>query len=57
MFVFQSERDGIVRPSNAAYLKSVFPGATVEMVPGCEHALPVSVPERIDAAVAKVLDA
>ena len=51
VFVFQSERDGIVRRENAAYLASVLPGAVVEMVEGAEHALPVSIPERIDAAV------
>ena len=52
--VFQSERDGIVRPENAKFLAAVFPGASVEMVPGSEHALPVSSPERIDAAVAEM---
>ena len=52
--IFQSERDGIVRPENAKFLGAVFPGATVEMVPGAEHALPVSIPERIDAAVAEM---
>ena len=52
--VFQSERDGIVRPENAKFLAAVFPGAVVEMVPGSEHALPVTVPERIDAAVAEM---
>ena len=51
VFIFQSEHDGIVRPSNAAFLRSVFPGAVVEMVPGAEHALPIVIPERIDAAV------
>ena len=53
--VFQSERDGIVRRENAAYLASVLPGAVVEMVEGSEHALPVSIPERIDAAVERCL--
>ena len=32
--IFQSERDGIVRPENAAYLQKVFPQASVTMVPG-----------------------
>ena len=53
--VFQSEHDGIVRASNAAFLKEVFPQAVVEIVPGGEHALPVSIPERIEAAVARQL--
>ena len=52
--VFQSERDGIVRHENADFLRTVFPQAVVEMVPGCEHALPILIPERIDAAVASI---
>ena len=53
--VFQSERDGIVRPENATFLEAVFPQAEVTMVPGSEHALPVEIPEEIDAAVAELL--
>ena len=49
--VFQSEHDGIVRPENAAWLKTVFPQASVTMVPGTEHALPIFIPEKIDDAV------
>lgn len=49
--VFQSEHDGIVRPENAAWLKTVFPQAAVTMVPGTEHALPIFIPEKIDDAV------
>ena len=49
--VFQSERDGIVRPNNAEFLKRVFPQAKVTLVPGGEHVLPVTVPEQIDRAV------
>ena len=49
--IFQCERDGIVRPTNA-----VFPQAKVTMVPGNEHALPVTVPELIDEAVEEVLN-
>ena len=49
--IFQSERDGIVRPSNAAFLKEVFPQAKVTMVPGNEHVLPITIPELIDQAV------
>ena len=55
--IFQSERDGIVRPGNAEFLKRVFPQATVTMVPGNEHALPITVPELVDKAVAEVLEA
>ena len=51
VWVFQSERDGIVRPNNAEFLKKVFPQAEVTMVPGNEHALPVTIPELIDKAV------
>ena len=51
VFIFQSERDGIVRPSNAEFLKKVFPQAKVTMIPGNEHVLPITVPELIDRAV------
>ena len=54
VWIFQSERDGIVRPNNAAFLKQVFPQARVTMVPGNEHVLPIAVPELIDAAVGEV---
>ena len=49
--IFQSEHDGIVRPENAAWLKTIFPQASVTMVPGTEHALPIFIPELIDEAV------
>ena len=49
--IFQSESDGIVRASNADYLKRIFPQATVHVVPGTEHALPIFIPELIDEAV------
>ena len=49
--IFQSERDGIVRPENADYLQKIFPQATVHLVPGAEHALPIFIPELIDEAV------
>ena len=49
--IFQSEHDGIVRPENAAWLKTVFPQASVTMVPSTEHALPIFIPEKIDEAV------
>lgn len=52
--IFQSERDGIVRPSNADFLMRVFPHAKLHIVPGAEHALPVTIPEQIDTAVADV---
>ena len=51
VFIFQSERDGIVRPTNAEFLKKVFPQAKVTMVTGNEHVLPVTIPELIDKAV------
>ncbi len=53
--IFQSERDGIVRPENAKFLSTVFLGSSVEMIPGSEHALPILIPERIDAAVSDML--
>jgi len=51
VFIFQSERDAIVRAHNAAFLKSVFPQAVVTMVPGSEHVLPIAIPDQIDSAV------
>ena len=57
VFIFQSEKDGIVRPNNAEFLKQVFPRAKVTMLPGNEHVLPITIPELIDKAVAEVLDA
>ena len=55
VWIFQSEKDGIVRPSNAEFLKRVFPQAKVTMIPGNEHVLPVTIPELIDGAVNDVL--
>ena len=53
--IFQSEHDGIVRSANVAYLQQIFPKATVTLIPGGEHALPIAIPEAIDAAVAKTV--
>lgn len=55
--IFHSERDGIVRSANAAYLKSLFPQAEVDIVPGGEHALSIIIPDAIDAAVSRCLAA
>ena len=49
--IFQSERDGIVSRENALYLHGLFKGSSMELIPGTEHALPVSIPEKIDEAV------
>ena len=57
VWIFQSERDGIVRPNNAECLKKVFPQAKVTLVPGNEHVLPITLPELIDEAVGAVLSA
>jgi len=53
--ILQSERDGIVRPSNAVYLSRVFPSAEVTMIPGAEHAISLSSPDLVDLAVRKQL--
>jgi pimeloyl-ACP methyl ester carboxylesterase len=50
--IFQCEHDGIVRSSNALWLKEVFPDAALTMLEGGEHALPIMIPHLIDAAVA-----
>ena len=49
--IFQSDHDGIVRPSNADFLMQVFPHAKLHIIPSPEHALPVTIPEQIDSAV------
>ena len=53
--IFQSEKDGIVRPNNAVFLKEVFPQAKVTMISGNEHVLPITVPELIDEAVFDII--
>lgn len=53
--IFQSDHDGVVRPNNADFLTRVFPQAQVTLVPGTEHALPIAVPELIDAAVFDIM--
>ena len=53
--IFQSEKDGIVRPNNAVFLKEVFPQAKVTMISGNEHELPITVPELIDEAVFDII--
>ena len=50
--IFQSEHDGIVRSSNALWLKDAFPDAALTMLEGGEHALPIMIPNLIDEAVA-----
>ena len=54
VYIFQSEHDGIVRRSNALWLKDVFPDAHLSMVEGGEHALPIMISEQIDAAVRSI---
>ena len=53
--IFQSDHDGIVRPSNADFLMTVFPHAKLHVIPGPEHALPVTIPEQIDSAVQELI--
>ena len=52
--IFQSAHDGIVRRENADCLKSVFPDASVTVLPGGDHALPIMIPDLIDDAVCMV---
>ena len=55
IYLLHSERDGIVRSAQSTYLKGLFPSAQVTFIPGTEHALPVIIPEKIDAAVVEIL--
>jgi pimeloyl-ACP methyl ester carboxylesterase len=50
--IFQCEHDGIVRSSNALWLKDAFPDAALTMLEGGEHALPIMIPDLIDEAAA-----
>ncbi len=56
-FIFQSAGDAVVKAHNAGFIASIFPSATLEIVPGAEHALPTAIPERIDEAMEKLLSA
>ena len=53
--IFQSERDGIVRPSNADFLARTFANSSLTMIAGSEHALPIFIPEEIDRAVERIV--
>lgn len=53
--IFQAERDGIVRASNAEYLAGLFENACLTMVEGTEHALPVEIPRLVDDAVSRLM--
>ena len=53
--IVYSEKDGIVRPTNAAFFEEIFPMARVTCVPGNEHTLPITCPEIIDGAYASIL--
>lgn len=52
--IVQSERDYIVHPDHARFLQRIFPASTLAWVPGAEHVLPVTVPEKVEAAYAEV---
>jgi len=54
--IFHSAHDGIVRPENAAYLAGLFPQASVTLVPGTEHALPIFIPGLIDNVVREMIE-
>ena len=54
--IFQCEHDGIVRSSNALWLKEVFPDATLTILEGGEHALPIMIPDMIDKAVTETTE-
>lgn len=53
--ILQGNRDCIVRPENAAFLKSIFSQAKVEYFPEANHPLPIEIPAQVDAAVADIL--
>lgn len=49
--IFQSKRDGIVRPHNAEFLNRIFPQTSLTWVEGTDHDLPAKIPELISSAV------
>lgn len=53
--ILQSAKDGIVRPTNAEFLRGIFPQARSVVVPGNEHMLPITVPGFVDKMVSDVL--
>lgn len=55
VYLFQSEKDGIVRSSSVAFIREHLPQTVVRLVPGSEHALPILLPSEIDAAVESAL--
>ena len=52
--IFQSRRDGIVRPHNAEFLHRIFPQASLNWIESNEHDLPRTVPRLIDEAVSSM---
>ena len=52
--IFQSRRDGIVRPANAEFLNRIFPQAALTWVEGADHDLPTKIPDLISSAVAGI---
>ena len=55
--IFQSERDGIVRPGNADFLQRIFPQAIRRSISGAEHRLSAAIPAEIDSAVRSMVGA
>ena len=49
--VFHAEKDIVANVRNSTFIGEVCPWANVEIVAGGEHALPVAMPEKIDAAI------
>ena len=53
--IFQGDRDGIVRPHNAAWLRALFPRSTLRMVPTSDHVLPLLIPGELSVAVSNMV--
>ncbi len=52
--LFHSEKDIISPLNNAEAILSACPWTRAEIVPGAEHALPVTIPDRIDLALTQL---
>lgn len=53
--IFQSEKDAVVRRPHADFLASVFASSRLTIIPGAEHALPVTIPSLIDREVERLM--
>ena len=54
--ILHGELDRVIPIANAALLATRWPGAEVEVFPGCGHALMAQEPERVAAAICALVE-